>query len=74
VLPHDLAYPEVFGEQATWYDGSATQLTRRLRAIVQGELAPTRPSVDRLKTYDWSVRANEMDQALADLAGTTGPG
>ncbi len=70
VLPKRLAYPEVFGERAVWYDGGPASLADVLQSVIEnrptgfaglpGELA---------ERYAWPTRAAAMDGALDVLAG-----
>ena len=66
VLPRRLAYPEVFGEAALYYDDEA-QLVETLATLDQ----PRHAGV-RVRRYDWDTRVLQLDAALEAVVNERG--
>jgi hypothetical protein len=71
VVPRRLAYPEVLGEHAVYYDGSADALAGTLAQVIQriGRSQAVCPDARQYiaDRYAWPVRAAAMDDALERL-------
>ena len=70
VLPHRLAYPGVFGEDARfYYGGTPDTLADRLAELASGLQAepsgPVRPIPEAVARYGWPAAAARLDEAIA---------
>lgn len=68
VLPKRLAYPEVFGDRAVWYDGTPESLADALQSVMgHRPTAYTDLPQHIAERYAWPVRADAMDEALGSM-------
>ena len=75
VLPERLAYPEVFGDRATWYDGSAEGLADAVqKAALQSTDERDQLAHDTVERFGWPARAGALDDALDAAARREMPG
>jgi glycosyltransferase involved in cell wall biosynthesis len=75
LVPHRLAYPEVFGEVPDcFYDGTVPDLARRLlelgRRAVDGQLGQSAAqAAARMSRFAWSCVAPTLDTAVSETTG-----
>lgn len=67
LVPNALAYPEVLGDTASYFDGSLEGLVKQLRRLLSVR-QPRRNSPELARRFGWKTRAAETDRLVELVA------